>query len=326
MSLLALMILGVLAGPAPGKTNQEAEALAATILTHIRECLPATTARAVDAESNRLRAFANSLMALSFKPPELRDLQAAAIAAIDTADNAAATPDSLVRAAIAGVSTYLVSRTKSACDRCQEVQPRTSAPTSIEAGTIRVITLPNLNLGEARVGRSCSVFDHYFDFPSDGVVGVVLDLRGNQGGFLPTVACVAGQFLPPRTPILRILSPSAVETLESPAVGRRPPIALPVAIFVDKDTESGGLALAAALQDTHRASLIGDSKEHANAALTSPVTTKYRDSFLVPVGEMSRINGTSLAAGIQVDVAVPAQNDEALMYAARALFGGKAQQ
>ena len=319
--VLALMILGVLAGPTPGEAKEEADGLATAILTHIRECLPASESRSVEYQSGRVQIFAIMLMAHLFKPPELRDLQGAAVAAIDAANNPAATADSLVRAAIAGVSTYLISRSKSECGRCQEPHFRTSQPTSTEVDTIRVITFPNLNLGEAFFGRSCSAFDRYFDFPSEGVVGVVLDLRGNQGGFFPAVACVAGQFLKPKTPLLRLLSPWAVETLESPAVGRRPPIALPVAIFVDKDTDSGGLALAAAMQDTHRASLIGDSKEHANATLTSQVTTRYRDSFLVPVGEMSRITGASLAAGIQVDVTVPAQDDAALMDAARALFG-----
>jgi hypothetical protein len=325
MRLLAFIVLGVLAEPTVGKTNQEAEALAVTILTHVRECLPITASRPVDAEGNRVRAFASRLMELLYNPPELRDLQGAAIAAIDTANNPAATPDSLVRAAIAGVSRYLISRSKSECGQCQEEHIRTSPPTSTEVDTIWVITFPNLALGEAVFDRSCSAIDHYFDFPSEGVVGVVLDLRGNQGGFLPAVSCVAGQFLKPKTPLLRLLSLWPVETLESPAVGRRSPIALPVAIFVDKDTDSGGLALAAAMQDTHRASLIGDSKEHAYAGLITQVTTRYRDSFRVPIGEMSRINGTSLAAGIQVDVAVPAQNDEALMNAARALFAGSAQ-
>jgi Peptidase family S41 len=321
--LLAFIVLGVLAGPTVGKTNQEAEALAGTILTHIRECLPITASRSVDAEGNRVRAFASRLMEVLYNTPELRDLQGAAIAAIDTANNPAATPDSLVRAAIAGVSTYLISRSKSECGRCQEAHYRTS-PTNTEVDAIWVITFPHLALGEALLDRPCSGFDHYFDFPSEGVVGVVLDLRGNPGGFLPAIACVAGQFLRPKTPLLRLLSLWPAETLESSAVGRRSPIALPVAIFVDKDTDSGGLALAAAMQDTHRASLIGDSKELANAAITTQVTTRYRDSFLVPIGEMSRINGTSLAAGIQVDVAVPAQDDEALMAAARAMFGGSA--
>lgn len=326
LRILAFIVLGILAGPTLGKTNQEAEDLAVAILTHVRQCLPATPSRSVDAENERVREFANMLMTRLFNPPGLPDLQAAAIASIDTANNPAATPDSLVRAAIVGVSTYLLSRSRSECGRCQEAHIRMSQPTSTEVGTIRVLTLPNLNLPEYGYTDSCTALNHYFDFPSDGVVGLVLDLRGNQGGYFPTVACVAGQFLKPKTPLLRMVSPSAVETLVSPAVGRRQPIALPMVVFVDTDTDSGGLSLAAALQDAHRASLIGDSKEDAYATLDLQVTTRYRDSFVVPAGEIRRITGASLAAGIQVDVTVPAQDDAALMDAARAVFGGKAQQ
>ena len=79
----------------------------------------------------------------------------------------------------------------------------------------------------------------------------------------------------------------------------------------------------AACGDAHRASLVGDSKEHANADILDLLTIhKSTDRFLLPIAEMSRINGASLAAGIQVDVAVPGEDEDALMDAARALFGG----
>lgn len=323
----AIMVWGVLAEPTLGKTNQDAEDLAQTILTQIRECLPASASRSVYAQTARVQTFADMVTKLYIYPTELPKLQAAAIAAIDAANNPAATADSLVRAAIAGVSKYSISRSKSECGRCQDVPREPSLPTSIDAGTMRVISLPSLNLPEGRDRKPCSAFNHYFDFPTEGVSGVVLDLRGNQGGYLPAVICVAAQFLKPKTPLMRITDRSNSETEESPDVGRRPPIAIPMAIFVDKDTESGALALAAALQDAHRASLIGEPKEHANADILSLLTIhKFPDRFLLPIGEMTRINGASLAAGLQVDVAVPAHNDEAMMDAARTVFGGKAQQ
>jgi Peptidase family S41 len=325
MRVLALLILGVLAGPQPGEARQDAEDLAQTILTHIRQCLPASASRSVEYQSGRVRAFANMVTMLFFYPTELPKLQAAAIAAIDAANDPAATADSLLRAAIAGVSTY--SRSKVECVRCRDAHREPSPPTSIEAGTVRLISLPSLNLPEARESKPCSAFDHYFDFPTEGVSGVVLDLRGNPGGDLPTVLCVAGQFLTPKTPLMRVTGRLNAETQEIPADSRRTPLTLPLAIFVNQDTESGALALAAALRDAHRARLIGESKDHANATVLILLTVRnYLDRFLLPIAEMSRINGASLAAGIQVDIAVPAQDDGALMDAARALFGGSAQQ
>jgi hypothetical protein len=267
-------------------------------------------------------------MTLSIHPTELTKLQATAIAAIDAANTPAATADSLVRGAIAGVSTFLSYGTHSTseCGHCQDTQPKASLPTSIEVGTIRVISLPNLNLPEGRNRSPCSAFDHYFDFSTKGVSGVVLDLRGNQGGYLPAAICVAAQFLGPKTPLMRLTGRLNAETQETPADSRRTPITLPLAIFIDKDTESGALALAAALQDTHRASLIGEPKDHANAAVLGVVTTpRDQDRFLLPIGEISRVSGAPLAAGKQVDIAVSPQEDGALMEAARAQFGGSSQ-
>ena len=321
MRPLVIVLLGVLAGPTPGKTGPEAEALAAAILTHIKQCLPSAASRSVDSQSGRVQAFAIRVTQDSIYPTDLPKLEAAATATIDTANTPAATADSLVRAAIAGVSTYLISLSKSACGRCQDANSKPSLPTSIQDGAIRVIAMPTLYLPEG-AGRPCSIFDHYFDFPIEGVSGVVLDLRGNQGGYLPTVICVAGQFLKAKTPLMQVTSRSGAETLESPDMGRRPRIALPVVIFVDRDTESGAIALAAALQDAHRAILVGESKERANAALFAMVSSfRPPDHYLLPVGEMRRVTGVQLTAGVQVDVAVAPQDDAALMEAARVQFG-----
>jgi hypothetical protein len=329
MRLLAFTLLGALTGPAQGGIGQDAEDLATTTLTHIRQCLPSAESRSVDAESGRVRAFANAVMKESFPPPEVAELQAIALAAIDAAKNPAATADSLAWAAITGVSAFLSYGTLpgSQCGSCQSAKGKASAPTSIQDGAIRVIALPSLSLPEGRVTSPCSAFDHYFNFPTEGVSGVVLDLRGNQGGYLSVAICVAAEFLKPKTSLFRIASRSGVETLDSPADGRRTPIELQLAIFVDKDTESGALALAAALQDAQRATLIGEPKMHANAAVFSLMTTsRGRDQFLLPVGEILRVNGASLAAGIRVDVAVSPQDNAALMEAARTQFGGSARQ
>jgi peptidase S41-like protein len=323
MRPLVLTLLAALAGPTQGGVSQDAEDLATRILAHIRLSLPSAESRAVDAETVRVRAFAIAVMKQAFPPPEAAKLQASAIDAIDAARNdPASTADFLVRAAIAGVASFLIYGTPAPpathCGRCKAL------PTSIQDGTIRVIALPSLALPEGRDPSLCSAFDHYFDFPTDGVSGVVLDLRGNQGGYLPVVICLTGEFLRPKTLIFRIASRAGVETFESPADGRRTPLAFPLVIFVDKDTESGALALAAALQDVHRASVIGESKLHANAAVSSLMSTsRGRDNFVLPVGEIIRVSGASLAAGMQADVAVSAQDNAALMEAARAQFGGR---
>jgi hypothetical protein len=323
--VLAFAVLGALAGPRPGESrDKDAEALANAILTHVRECLPSAASRSVEDQQRRVRAFANMATTLPVSPVDPAAVQAAAIAAIDAANSPTATADSLVHAAIVGVSTFLSygKLPASTCNQCQEAPRKASLPTGRQAGTIWVISLPSLNLPEAH--DACSALGRYFEFPTDGVSALVLDLRGNQGGYLPVAACVASQFLKPKTPLFRIRdNKSRTEILESGVTGRSAPITLPLAIFVDQDTESGALAIAAALQDAKRAKLVGESKEQANGKLLTLVTTpRGQDTFFLPVGELERLGGARLAAGIRVDVAVSPKDDDALIAAACAQFAG----
>jgi C-terminal processing protease CtpA/Prc len=150
---------------------------------------------------------------------------------------------------------------------------------------------------------------------------VVLDLRGNQGGYLPAVFCIAGQFLKRDTPLLRLTSRSATETVNAPDTGRHEPITLPLVVLMDTQTDSGGLALAAVLRDAGRASLVGASKSRGNGMVRSLVTTPSgSDTFSLPVGTIVRISGAPLADGLQVDVAVPPEADAALLETARQRF------
>jgi carboxyl-terminal processing protease len=192
-------------------------------------------------------------------------------------------------------------------------------------GAMRVIALHDLNMHEALEHKPCSAFDHYFEFPPEGVTGLILDLRGNQGGFLAAAICVAGEFLKPKAPLFRIVSRAGEETEASPTNGRRTPITVPMVVFVDRDTESGALALAASLRDAGRANLIGESKEHANGTILAQVTTRTgQDTYLLAVGYIKRLGGAPLAEGLQVDIAASPNSDDAMLDAARARFGDSA--
>ncbi len=322
MLVLAFAVLGALFGSRPGESrDKNAEALANAILTHVRECLPSNASPSVEAQQRRVKVFADMATTLPVSPVDPAAVQAAAIAAIDAANSLTASADSLVHAAIVGVSTFLSygKPPTSTCNQCQEAPRKVSLPTGRQAGTIWVISLPSLHLPEAH--DECSALGRYFEFPTDGVSALVLDLRGNQGGYLPVAACVASQFLKPKIPLFRIRERSRVEILESGATGRSAPITLPLAIFVDQDTESGALAIAAALQDARRAKLVGESKEQANGKLLNLLMTpRGEDKFFLPVAELECLGGVPLAAGIQVDVAVAPKDDDTLIAAARAQF------
>lgn len=151
---------------------------------------------------------------------------------------------------------------------------------------------------------------------------MVLDLGGNQGGYLAATVCVAGEFIKAGTPLFRLTSRAGDEVVRAPTDGRHPPIAIPLVVFMDQDTESGALLLAVSLRDAGRADLIGASKAHANDKVLALLTTQTgQDRFVVPVGHMQRMGGSALSAGVQVDVRAPPGNEDAMLEAARTRLG-----
>jgi len=93
------------------------------------------------------------------------------------------------------------------------------------------------------------------EFRSTHVERVVLDLRGNTGGSAEAAMELAGLFLPSGTPIARV-EPSDTEGLisaESEAAWKGC-----LAVLVDTHTVSSGELVAAALQGTGRAVIVGE--------------------------------------------------------------------
>ncbi len=92
------------------------------------------------------------------------------------------------------------------------------------------------------------------EFSNSDVRKLVLDLRGNTGGSLQIAADVAALFLPEGTLITRMGSGSGERGYytERPATWNGP-----LAVLVDNETMSGGELIAAALQGTGRAVIVG---------------------------------------------------------------------
>ena len=316
LATLALAAAGILAQSATWAGKREAADLAAAIIAHLRASLPSPASHSVDELQPVVRSFARRLDEESIYPLDLAKLTAAADAAIDRANGPQATADSLVRAAIAAVTASLGGPNGSRCEKCADTSHTRVPPTSTRVGTLLVASLPNLYLREASDRDPCEAYDHYLDLPPD-VTGVVLDLRGNHGGYLPAAFCLAAQFLKPGTPLFLITSRAGAETMKSGKAGKTRPISLPLVALIDKDTDSGGLALAAALHDAGRATLIGERTDHAYGDVHALLFTQPGNiTFTLPVGYISRLGGARLEEGVAVDVAVDSSNDEALMDAA----------
>lgn len=87
-----------------------------------------------------------------------------------------------------------------------------------------------------------------------GARGIILDLRGNSGGYLQAAVKVASSFLLKGAPVAQVVDKKGrVEILRSEGPG----LDLPVVALVDKNTASAAELLAGALQDAGVALLIG---------------------------------------------------------------------
>ena len=93
-------------------------------------------------------------------------------------------------------------------------------------------------------------------FKGKGVAGVLLDLRGNGGGILQEAVEIAGQFIP-EGPVVQVRGRDGEVEVMKDADGGKVDYEGPLVVMVDGLSASASEILAGALQDYHRAVLVG---------------------------------------------------------------------
>lgn len=165
-------------------------------------------------------------------------------------------------------------------------------------------------MGGAGVSRrSCSedVAEILADFNSQGVEGLVLDLRGNGGGSLQEAVFLAGLFL--RTgPVVMVRESrrKAVLPDNNPAVAFRGPMV----VLVDRLSASASEIVAAALQDYGRAVILGDRATHGKGTVQSVMPIEGNEKELGTMKATTalfyRITGSSTQLrGVASDIRLP---------------------
>ena len=93
------------------------------------------------------------------------------------------------------------------------------------------------------------------DMQSQGIKGLILDLRGNPGGSYPAAKKVAELFIPDG---VIVNSTSRIDGFngESRVTGTLNPLLMPMCVFIDYETASSAELLAGALKENRRASVI----------------------------------------------------------------------
>ena len=147
----------------------------------------------------------------------------------------------------------------------------------------------------------------------DGIEGLVLDLRNNGGGSLPTVVEMAGLFIKDG-PIVQVRS---TDTPKEVLKDRDKSIAWdgPLVILVNEISASASEILAAAMQDYKRAIIIGSKQTYGKGTVQNVIdlNNMLRNNTSGDMGALAltrqkyyRINGGSVQLeGVKSDIKVP---------------------
>ena len=169
--------------------------------------------------------------------------------------------------------------------------------------------------------RSCSldVAKWVSKFNTQGVEGLVLDLRGNGGGSLREAVLLTALFVRPNPgpcPVVLIREKYNVYPLNTfpdiPTFAWRKPLI----VLIDRFSASASEIVAGALQDTGRAIVIGDHRSHGKGTVQtvmdlggSPDTPN--GSVKITTARFYRINGSSTqVTGVESDICLPSSLDE----------------
>jgi carboxyl-terminal processing protease len=140
---------------------------------------------------------------------------------------------------------------------------------------------------------------------------LVLDLRGDGGGYLPEATALSGLFID-HGPIVQLkTTDGSIEVLQDPEPG----IAYsgPLAVLVDRTSASASEIFAAAIQDYHRGLVVGQTTFGKGTVQNLiPLDRWSRQStegqLTVTIGKFYRITGESTQLrGVQPDIELPAR-------------------
>jgi Peptidase family S41 len=297
----------------------DADDLANAITAHIRERL-GTSGALSPADENHISSFTHYIAKTFYYPINTRDLTATAVAAIDLVDPPT-DGTAMAQAAMTGVVSSLGHGARLLTTIGADVpQPGSAGGPALRAmGSVRVITLPTMNIFDPNARHTCADFMRYIGTENtDGVSAYVLDLRGNEGGPLTDTSCLVGYFVKSGETIFQVINKQGSLVKYQSEANSHKPTRLPLAVLIDTHTDNGGLLVAAVLQDQHRAGIIGEVKPTINGAVSSLVFPPGANRGVVlPTGEILLPDKRPLALAVRLDVSMPAQDDAAMLNAAR---------
>jgi carboxyl-terminal processing protease len=142
-----------------------------------------------------------------------------------------------------------------------------------------------------------------------GIDGLVLDLRGDGGGYLPEATALTGLFID-KGPVVQLKDYTGhVEVLDDPAAG----VAYdgPLVVLVDRASASASEIFAGAIQDYHRGYIVGQRTFGKGTVQNLVPLDRWSQrpvdgQLTVTIGKFYRVTGESTQhRGVEPDITLP---------------------
>ncbi len=127
-----------------------------------------------------------------------------------------------------------------------------------------------------------------------GAQAIVFDLRGNGGGLVEEAQLIASIFIPSGTIVSTRGRTQPTQTLI--ATGDAIPASVPVVVLVDANTASASEIVTAAMQDHHRATVVG-THTFGKGVFQEEEPLSNGGALDITVGEYFTPNGRNLGGG-----------------------------
>jgi carboxyl-terminal processing protease len=151
------------------------------------------------------------------------------------------------------------------------------------------------------------------ELKAEKIDGLVLDLRGNGGGYLPEATALTGLFID-KGPVVQLkVTTGELEVQDDPESGVA--YAGPLAVLVDRFSASASEIFAGALQDYHRATILGQRTFGKGTVQNLVPLDRWsprpvNGQLTVTIGKFYRVTGESTQhRGVEPDVSLPSQID-----------------
>jgi carboxyl-terminal processing protease len=175
--------------------------------------------------------------------------------------------------------------------------------------TVHGVKLGWVYLATFSEGSHGELYDAVQGLLKQGARGLVLDLRANGGGLVSEARLVASIFVP--SGVIVTTRGRTQPTTVLTAAGGAIPAHIPVVVLVDHDTASASEIVTAALQDHHRATVVG-THTYGKGVFQELEPLSAGGAIKITVGEYYTPNGRNLGgsgvkegAGVTQEVSVP---------------------